>query len=644
MSGGIEAAPGGDGSPPENEPSEEQTGVEAAAAGSTSPQSGKKDPAEGLADGEGIQVDAFGKPSPGGVEVFRKGGKSYVHCQIRDRDLRFKPEELVRQHALCELLEDLGYEKSQIGVEVPVQMGSEVHKKPADVVVYTDDKKTTPWIVVELKKPKRKEGIEQLKSYMNATGAQFGWWTNGSDAQYLLRTDPNDFSLRLTRVPAAGESLDDIDDPLTRERLKPVTDLLDLLLVCEEEILSHQSVNTFDELFKVIYAKLYDERMNLAHPSDVCQFRVGLTEDPEKVAERITRLYEKARRKWKGVFKDDIELTPQNLTYVVAALQEYEFVSDSSGDVLGVAFEALINPETKGDKGQYFTPRHVIDMCVSMLDPTEEEKILDPASGSSGFLIRAMKHVNAKIDERFGIDPDKAAEHRKDYAQEMLVAMDNDPRLVRIAKAYMIIENDGRANVHFADSLDPRSWESEIRKKLEDVDLILTNPPFAGAIKTSTTLNQYDLTYRGDPGKAKAATKVVRAILFLERSLRILRPGGRMAIVLPQGLMNNVTDGYVRDFVDRNARILAIVGLHENTFLPFTKAKTTVLFLQKWQDPDERPDDYEIFFDVSRRPGKNGYGQPIWKDDGSLDTDVMDIAADFSAWAATQGFDWVADA
>lgn len=644
MSNEIKAAPGGDGPPPEVEPSEEQTGVEAAAAGSTSPQSGKKDPADGLADGEGIQVDAFGKPSPGGVEVFRKDGKSYIHCQIRDRDVRFKPEELVRQHALRELLDDLGYEKSQIRVEVPVQMGSEVHKKPADVVVYTDGKRTSPWIIVELKKPKRKEGIEQLKSYMNATGAQFGWWTNGSDAQYLLRTDPNDFSLRLTRVPAAGESLDDIDDPLTRERLKPVTDLLDLLLVCEEEILSHQSVNTFDELFKVIYAKLYNERMNLAHPSDVCQFRVGLTEDPEKVAERITRLYEKARRKWKGVFKDDIELTPQNLTYVVAALQEYEFVSDRSGDVLGVAFEALINPETKGDKGQYFTPRHVIDMCVSMLDPAEEEKILDPASGSSGFLIRAMKHVNAKIDERFGIDPDKAAEHRKDYAQEMLVAMDNDPRLVRIAKAYMIIENDGRANVHFADSLDARSWETEIKKKLEDVDMILTNPPFAGAIKTSTTLNQYDLTYRGDPGKGKPATKVVRAILFLEQSLRILRPGGRMAIVLPQGLMNNITDGYVRDFIDRNARILAIVGLHENTFLPFTKAKTTVLFLQKWQDPDERPEDYEIFFDVSRRPGKNGYGQPIWSDDGTLDTDVMEIAAVFGAWAATQGFDWVADA
>jgi type I restriction enzyme M protein len=615
--------------------------LDAAAAGATSPRSGAKDPTESLSDGDGVELDAFGRPSPGGVRVFRKSGKSYIHCVIRKRDLRYKPEELVRQHALRDLMDSLGYDISRIRVEVPVQMGSSVHDKPADVVVYADDKKTSPWIIVELKKPKRKDGIEQLKSYMNATGAPLGWWTNGSDNQHLLRTDPNDFSLRLTRLPSTGESLDDIDEPLTKARLKPVADLLDLLTVCEEEILSHQSVDTFDELFKIIYAKLYDERMNLARPDDVCQFRVGLTEKPAAVAERITSLYNKARKKWKGIFKDDIELTHQNLAYVVAALQEYEFVSDKAGDVLGVAFEALINPQTKGDKGQYFTPRHVIDMCVEMLNPGEDEKILDPAAGSAGFLIRAMKHVNSWIDERFGVDPDKAAEHRKDYAQEMLVGMDNDPRLVRIAKAYMIIENDGRSNIHFADSLDPRSWDSEVRKKLDDVDLIITNPPFAGAIKTNGTLSQYDLTYKGDPGTHKPAAKVVRAILFLERSLRILEPGGRMAIVLPQGLMNNLNDDYVRNFIDREAQILAVVGLHENTFLPFTKAKTSVLFLRKWEESEERPDDYEIFFDVSRRPGKNGYGQPIWRADGTgLDTDVMEIAADFRVWAAAQHFAW----
>jgi len=619
---------------------EELSGQEAAAAGATNPQSASKDPTEGLPDGAVVELDAFGRPVAGGIQVFRKNGKSYISCAIRDKDLRFKPEELVRQHALRELIDHMSYDPGQIRVEVPVQMGSELHKKPADIMVYPDAHKVTPWIIVELKKPKRKDGIEQLKSYMNATGAPLGWWTNGSDNQYLLRTEPNDFSLRLTRVPVAGESLDDIDVPLTKERLKPVADLLDLLKVCEEEILSHQSVDTFDELFKVIYAKLYDERMNLARPDDVCQFRVGLTEEHDAVAQRIRSLYEKARKKWKGIFTDEIELTPANLTYVVAALQEYAFVGENSGDVLGVAFEALIDPKTKGDKGQYFTPRHVIDMCVEMLNPSVEEKVLDPAAGSAGFLIRTMKHVNAWIDDRYGIDPDKALEHKKDYAQEMLVGIDNDPRLVRIAKAYMIIENDGRSNIHYADSLDARSWDGEIKRKLEDIDLIITNPPFAGAIKTQSTLTQYDLTYKGDPATNKPATHVVRAILFLERCLTTLTPGGRMAIVLPQGLMNNVNDEYVRSYIDRFARILAVIGLHENTFLPFTKAKTSVLLLEKWPADAKRPDDYEIFFEVSHRPGKNGYGQPIWQSDGKLDTDVMDIAADFRIWAIQQSFPW----
>ena len=222
----------------------------------------------------------------------------------------------------------------------------------------------------------------------------------------------------------------------------------------------------------------------------------------------------------------------------------------------------------------------------------------------------------------------------------MLVGIDNDPRLVRIAKAYMIIENDGRSNIHQADSLDPASWDTELRRKLDDVQLIITNPPFAGAIKTTKTLRQYDLAFRGEGSKRKQAKELVRAILFLERCLAVLQPGGRMAIVLPQGLMNNLNDDYVRDFVDQHARILGVIGLSEQTFLPFTRAKTSLLLLEKWIDPTDKPDDYEIFFDVSRRPGKNGYGQPVWREDGALDTDVFEIADAFRAWATQQGFHW----
>ena len=344
--------------------------------------------------------DPFGRPDSAGIAVFLKGDRAHIRCAVRKKDLRYKPEELVRQHILRALQEELGYSVNQMAVEVGVVMGSTEHEKPADIVVYSDSTKATERIIVELKRPNRRDGVEQLKSYMNATGTPFGWWTNGADDQFLLRTDPNVFSWRLTRVPAAGEDLSDIDAPLTKADLKPVVDLVDLLEACENEILAHQSVDTFDELFKVVYAKLYDERMNLAAPTDVCQFRIGITEEKAAAAKRLRGLYDRARKKWKGVFKDDIELSDDNLAFVLAALQEYEFIGEKSGDVLGLAFEAMINPQTKGDKGQYFTPRHVVEMCVQMVRPGLDEKVLDPAVGSAGFLIHAMKYVNQMIDAR----------------------------------------------------------------------------------------------------------------------------------------------------------------------------------------------------------------------------------------------------
>jgi len=236
-----------------------------------------------------------------------------------------------------------------------------------------------------------------------------------------------------------------------------------------------------------------------------------------------------------------------------------------------------------------------------------------------------------------------------------LLGMDNDSRLVRVAKAYMIMENDGRAGINYADSLDYGAWDKSLKSAVvgrhlkgseasgtrlvmprlpsDGVDVILTNPPFAGAIKTPATLSQYELATGGGTHFEKS---VVRAILFLERCLDMLRPGGRMAIVLPQGLLNNITDQYVRSFVDKRARVLAVVGCHPYTFKPFTLAKTSILFLQKW-DEGEYLDDYPIFTAVSVRPGKTKLGKPQYLKDGvTLDCDMDQIAEAFLDWARKQ--------
>ncbi len=165
-----------------------------------------------------------------------------------------------------------------------------MHDKAADIIVYEDSRMDKPSIIIELKRPRRKEGIDQLKSYMNATGAVFGQWTDGIDEKYILRINPNDFTKPIWRLPSKGENLDGIDEPLTREKLTPVKDLYAIFKDIESEILAHQTVDTFNEIFKVVFAKLFDERVNLHNSTAIAQFRMGLTETPSVVATRVADL------------------------------------------------------------------------------------------------------------------------------------------------------------------------------------------------------------------------------------------------------------------------------------------------------------------------------------------------------------------
>jgi len=316
-------------------------------------------------------------------------------------------------------------------------------------------------------------------------------------------------------------------------------------------------------------------------------------------------------------------------------LQKYRLFG-SNLQVIDDAFEYLINLDAKGEKGQYFTPRHVIDMAVKMLAPTSKDFIIDTAAGSCGFLLHAMQYVWDKElnKEKWGESYDVK---QKDYAEKHLFGIDFDPRSVKIGKAMMLIAGDGKTNVTYANSLDSEIWDEETRarfrpflKTLKDseenrqnqekmsnfnFDIVLTNPPFAGEIK-GVLLNRYDLGFKWDKEFQKTSkhqNKVSRDILFIERNLNFLKPGGRMAIVLPQGVFNNTNSEYVRRFIMKEARILAVVGLHGNTFKPHTGTKTSVLFLQKWED---KPlDDYSIFMAVSKRGGKDNSGDYIYKKD-----------------------------
>lgn len=589
--------------------------------------------------------DAGKKPAP------------YVTCLVRGKSIKLTPEEAVRQLYVMVLRDDLGYPVSRMALEYEVSFGRE--KKRADICIFDKDKTTAPYILVELKKPKLKDGKEQLKGYCNASGAPMGVWTNGEQISYYHRKDPNYFE-DIPAIPSAREKLSDIlserwtiDDLVKRDKLvNEKKSLKDLILEMEDEVLANAGVDVFEELFKLVFTKLYDELESGRDRKRHLLFKnYGDTETELKA--KIQELFDKARAKWEGVFPEGakIELTPSHLAVCVSSLEMVKLFN-SNLEVVDEAFEYLINKSSKGEKGQYFTPRYVIDMCVKMLNPREQETLIDTAAGSCGFPVHGIFHVWEQIMKEEGLGKshlftiDKKSARCEDYVRNKVFAIDFDEKAVRVGRTLNLIAGDGQTNVLHLNTLDYERWDEKtsdeawgdvygegwkrLRKLRLDktsnrdfgFDVLMANPPFAGDIKETRILAKYELGKKPD-GKHQSA--VGRDILFIERNLGFLKPGGRMAVVLPQGRFNNASDKRIRDYIAEHARILAVVGLHGNVFKPHTGTKTSVLFVQKWNDDAAagplcpRRDDYPIFFATMREPSKDSSGDKIFVKRKDLD-------------------------
>ena len=570
----------------------------------------------------------------------------YITCLIRKKEIKLTPEEAIRQLYVLVLRDNFGYATNRMELEYAVSFGRE--KKRADIVIFDKNKTTAPYIMVELKKPKLKDGKEQLKSYCNATGAPIGIWSNGDSISYYHRKDPNYFE-DIPGIPRADQKLSDIleerwtiEDLIKKDKL--VTErksLKDLILEMEDEVLANAGVDVFEELFKLIFTKLFDEMQSGRNRTRNLEFRnYGDTETELKT--KIQNLFDKAKQKWEGVFSTDAKLmlTPSHLSVCVSSLQDVKLFN-SNLDVVDEAFEYLINKSSKGEKGQYFTPRYVIDMCVKMLNPKSEETIIDTAAGSCGFPVHTIFHVWEQILKKKGLNKshlfkleDKPQECT-DYVNEKVFAIDFDEKAVRVARTLNLIAGDGQTNVLHLNTLDYERWDEKTDddedwrdtyndgwKKLKKLrkdknsnrdfqfDILMANPPFAGDIKESRILARYEL---GKKDNGKYQTAVGRDILFIERNLDFLKPGGRMAVVLPQGRFNNSSDKQICEFIAGHCRILAVVGLHGNVFKPHTGTKTSVLFIQKWDgELCPRTDDYPIFFATMQQPSKDNSGEKIF--------------------------------
>ena len=583
----------------------------------------------------------------------------YADCYVRGKNIKMTPEEVVRQLYAHRLVEEYGYEIERLAFEFPIFFGREA--KRADIVIRAKEDLNVPYVIVETKKPNAKDGREQLKSYTHATGASMAVWTNGTTITCHQRKNPNFFE-DIPAIPKADQTLEDIlrkkftmadlkrEDKLTRTGKS----LKDLILEMEDEVLANAGVDVFEEVFKLIFSKLYDEQVGASDEDYDLEFRNSGQNDIQ-LRDKIEKLFKKARNKWPGVFPADarISLTPPHLAICVASLETVKLFN-SNLDVVDEAFEYLISKSSKGEKGQYFTPRYVIDMCVRMLNPKATETMIDTAAGSSGFPVHTIFHVWRKMQ----LDAHKPVgdlftavrkgREEIEYVRDNVFAIDFDEKAVRVARTLNLIAGDGHTNVLHLNTLDFGRWNSTVKeetwadtyyegwrklRKLDrdgthtyfDFDIVMANPPFAGDVKEGQLLARYEFGQKN----GKPQHSVNRDVLFIERNIKFLGAGGRMAIVLPQGRFNNSTDKYIRDYIAKECRILAVVGVHGNTFKPHTGTKTSVLFVQKWQpDPKQKNfnpkrEDYPIFFATQRLEGKNSRGDKLYwtKDKSGTTTD-----------------------
>lgn len=402
-------------------------------------------------------------------------------------------------------------------------------------------------------------------------------------------------------------------------------DLQSIFVRLEELVLANSGQDEFQEIFKLVVAKLFDERYS-KRPLFRYERNAQLT------FAAISELLRMAEAKWPGVLPPlpEIQLTADHLAICVQELQRHTLTDDGL-QALDEFFEFVVSKTAKSNKGQFFTPRHLVEMCVRMVDPRPGEMIADPACGSGGFLMHALRHI-----QRGDTDSDQL--------QPSLWGFDMDERATRIARSLLIMAGIEAPNVFRLNSLAPEGGVDLFNGSSDHIvtieratkkranykgifDVILTNPPFAGEIQERTVLNAYDLS-RWRP-------KIERDVLFIERCVRLLKPGGRMGIVLPHNKLSSSAFTDVRQWMLQHCHLVSVVGVSRNMFMPHTQQKTGVVFVQKKKSQNEAAG--PIFFGISERDGKDSRGNHLLREEVSgdaplwqrLDHDLESVVDEF---------------
>ncbi len=557
------------------------------------------------------------------LEILEKDGKIYSH--IRKKWLVKTPEEIVRQNYLLVLVNDYGYSIDLI-LEEENLTGRGSAQARADFVVYQKIEdiinNNNPLIIVECKADNiviSEKDYLQGELYARMHNAQFFVTHNSIETKFwrVKKDKSPGYREEIENIPHVNASVKEIQDLYKKLKVFRQGEFKTVLKACHDVIRDNEKLDpsvAFDEIAKILFMKVYAERHLKSEKQNV--FSLEWVENAEKYTKdfiQVTFNHTKTEFGKSVIFKQNerINLSDASIKTIIHKLEKYN-LSETAVDTKGIAFENFLGDTFRGSLGQFFTPRPVVDFMIDIIDPQENQLVCDPACGSGGFLIRFFQKVHQRIIQSLNdeyIDQKEAIDRRKDLseaekavlilelfqelerksdikredsrlyhlANRCIFGVDANDRAARTAKMNMIMHGDGHGGIHhYKDGLlnipDTPVQDGSF-------DVILTNPPFGMKTTDKNILKLFQLSKNKDT--------IVTQILFLERCLNMLKAGGKLAILLPNGVFNNPKDRSVREFAEDNGHILATVMLPRETFLSSNAdVNCSLLFMQKFT-PEE---------------------------------------------------------
>ncbi|PRX56266.1 methylation-associated defense system DNA methyltransferase MAD2 [Flagellimonas meridianipacifica] len=597
-------------------------------------------------------------------------------CILTGEVKKIKAQETNLQSVILMLNEEYGFDLGDMERNYTIDYEDpdtgRTKKQKIDLAIFEKDKPHEQDFIIRIcvvqddkvKETDKKKGLSAtLENAMGAVNScEFGLWANGSSYHFLQKEDDGigfDFEFTdLSDFPGEGETLEDLDRADRSHTRTPANDsLIKVFKRSHDYIYGNEGrkKDAFWQLLNLIFCKIYDEKRRFMELPNGESYRrkfwVGVKEQNSEegrkaVAKRIKSLFEELKNDnlFSEVFQgnESIDLTDKGLAFIAGELSKYSFL-DASVDVKGLAYETIVSNTLKQEAGQFFTPRNIVKFMVEMLDPKEHHRVLDPACGSGGFLVMVLDHVRQQItkymypelegpllEEKY--NSIEVNERVRTYAEHSIFGFDFDPDLKKAARMNMVMGGDGHANIFHVNSLAYPLWEhpAEVEKinrtieesirvmqDIENVyttdargkfDLVFTNPPFGAKVKVETEIaSRYYLSqYSSAP-----------EVLFIEACYNLLKEGGKMAIVLPDGILGNPNMLSVREWILNHFKILASVDLPVEAFLPQVGVQASLLFLQKKTEQEvqlaqEQDEGYDVFMAIAEKLGKDRRGNPIY--------------------------------